>query len=132
MCAEDHGLTMRSANQALKLYRRLTARLRVVPDFIIIGTQRGGTTSLYNNLIKHPCIVPAFKKEVHCFDVNFRKGISWYQTHFPSYIEKYLRKAHAKDFVTGEASPYYMFHPHVPRRIAEMVPKVKLIALLRN
>jgi hypothetical protein len=104
----------------------------MVPDFIIIGAQRCGTTSLYNNLAKHMGIAPAFKKEVHFFDVNFGKGVDWYRSHFPSYLYKYAKKVRNRNFVTGEASPYYIFHPHVPKRIAELVPQVKLIAILRN
>jgi hypothetical protein len=106
--------------------------MRLMPDFIVIGAQRCGTTSLYNNLIKHPNVSSSFVKEVHYFDVNFEKGMSWYKSHFPSHLYKYIRQAIKQDFVTGEASPYYIFHPHAPRRIAEVAPYVKLMLMLRN
>jgi len=119
-------------NQFLVNYRMLTGRLRIGPDFIIIGAQRCGTTSLYNTLKKYLYIAPALKKEIHFFDMNFKQGMDWYRAHFPSYVYKYTKKMRRHDFITGEASPYYFFHPHVPKRIAELLPKVKLIALVRN
>ncbi|MFC2062047.1 sulfotransferase domain-containing protein [Elusimicrobiota bacterium] len=107
--------------------------MRVLPDFIIIGGQRCGTTSLYNYLIRHPQITPGYRKEVHFFDFNFNKGIYWYRSYFPTRIIKYFyeKLLHRKLF-TGEASPYYFFHPLTPKRIYETIPKVKLILLLRN
>jgi len=56
------------------------------PDFIIIGVQKGGTTSLYNYLIKHPNIEPSFRKEVHFFDHNYNRGFNWYRAFFPHYF----------------------------------------------
>lgn len=113
--------------------RILTGKMRLMPDFIIIGAQRCGTTSLYNYLVEHPDVVPAFRKEVHFFDNHFNKGITWYRSHFPLFWYKYyVNKIRHQDFITGEASPYYIFHPHAPQRIFETVPRVKLIALLRN
>ncbi|MEG4987779.1 sulfotransferase domain-containing protein [Microcoleus sp. BR0-C5] len=95
------------------------------PDFIIIGAQKGGTTSLYSYLTEHPQIAHATQKEVHYFDLNFDKSPDWYYAQFP------LPK-HSPKRITGEASPYYIFHPHVPQRIHDLCPKVKIIALLRN
>jgi hypothetical protein len=108
------------------LYRKCTARKRSLPNFIIIGAQRCGTTSLYRYLTQHPNIRSSTKKEIHYFDVNYQKGLWWYRMHFP------LKTSSRENFVTGEASPYYLFHPHVPKRITQVLPKVKLIALLRN
>ncbi|MFO7956699.1 MAG: hypothetical protein R6X33_06325, partial [Candidatus Brocadiia bacterium] len=48
-----------------------------------IGAQKSGTTSLYNYLIQHPYILPAFKKEIHFFDDHFKKGDKWYRSFFP-------------------------------------------------
>lgn len=122
-----------AARSALGFYRTITYPLRLMPDFIIIGVMRGGTTSLYNYLIEHSNIGSASMKEVHFFDNNFPKGLTWYRSQFPSYLHKYYRSRILKqDFITGEASPYYIFHPHAPKRIAASLPHVKLIALLRN
>lgn len=116
-----------------KLYRGMTHRVRLLPDFLIIGTQRGGTTSLYNYLIGRPGTGPAFVKELHFFDKKFHKGSSWYRAHFPTAFQKYVfEHTHKQPFVTGEASASYMFHPHVPRRVAQVLPDAKLIVLLRN
>lgn len=104
-------------------YRVWTSSQRAMPSFIVIGSQKGGTSSLYNYLIQHPYIQTAVKKEIHFFDVKFEKGCDWYRSCFP-FIKQ--------NFITGEASPSYIFHPHAPKRIAELYPSVKLIALLRN
>jgi hypothetical protein len=107
--------------------RRISAEWRAEPDFIIIGAQRAGTTSLYTYIVQHPQVLPAFKKEVHWFDINYEKGESWYRSHFPLTIS--MRNG---TYVTGEASPYYIFHPHCSERIRGQIPEVKLIVLLRN
>lgn len=104
-------------------YRVMTSSVRRMPDFIIIGAQKCGTTSLYNYLIQHPHVKPAIKKELHFFDKKLDKGIDWYRSHFP---------VDQKDVITGEASPNYIFHPHTPQQISTLIPSVKLIALLRN
>jgi len=104
-----------------------------MPDFIIIGTQRGGTTSLYHYLLAHPQIAAATKKEVHFFDKKFHRGIAWYRARFPSLIQWDMAETRqSQRFITGEATPYYLFHPHAPARAALVVPKAKLIVLLRN
>lgn len=90
------------------------------PNYIIIGTQRGGTTSLYEYLCEHPLVKPAQKKETYFFTRQFRNGLKWYLSLFP------------KDAVTGEATPYYLFHPLVAGRVGELYPEMKLIVLLRN
>ena len=101
----------------------------MVPHFLIIGAQRCGTSSLYENIIQHPNVISASTKEVHFFDIKYAKGFSWYETNFKEYEEK---KSKDEFFITGEATPYYLFHPLVPQRIAKVLPKVKLIVLLRN
>jgi hypothetical protein len=117
-----------------KLYRATTNPIRLLPDFIIIGTQRGGTTSLYNYLADHPGIAAASIKEVHFFDTShYKQGPTWYRAHFPSYVQKYyMQQVQKQAFITGEASPYYMFHPFAARRMAKLLPQVKLIVMLRN
>ncbi len=116
-----------------KAFRATTNPMRLMPDFIIIGAMRGGTTSLYSYLTEHPNIGPAYMKEVHFFDVYFHKGLPWYRAQFPSTVQKYYtERVQKQNFITGEASPYYLFHPHAPRRIARLLPHVKLIVQLRN
>jgi hypothetical protein len=116
-----------------KLYRGVTYPIRMAPDFLIIGTQRGGTTSLYRYLKAHPSIGASSNKDVHFFDRRFHKGVSWYRGHFPTHIEKFLaERSHGRPFLTGEASPSYLFHPHAPRRAAQVLPHARLIVLLRD
>jgi hypothetical protein len=108
-----------------KKWRTLTAPFRRVPDFIIIGVQKGGTSSLFAYLGQHPQLILPTVKELHFFDNNFSRGINWYRKHFPY---KYLHPG----CKTGEATPYYFRHPHAPKRVSEICPHAKLIALLRN
>lgn len=116
-----------------KLYRGMTSSIRLLPDFIIIGTQRGGTTSLYSYLAEHQSIGPASIKEIHFFDKKYDRGLAWYRAHFPSLLQKYYTEHVRKlDFITGEACPYYLVHPHAAQRIATVLPSVKLIVMLRN
>ena len=116
-----------------KLYRGLTASMRLLPDFLIIGTQRGGTTSLYNYLQTHPCIGTTTTKEIHFFDRKYSKGLAWYRGHFPTAFQKYYTQhLQGRTFLTGEATPSYLFHPHAFKRVAQALPGVKLIVMLRN
>jgi hypothetical protein len=116
-----------------QIYRLATSSVRLMPDFIIIGGMRCGTTSLYNYLLEHAGILPASVKEVHYFDYHFDRPLFWYRAQFPSIIQKvFIEEIQKHRCVTGEASPYYLFHPLSPIRIAKTLPRVKLIALLRN
>src|SRR5581483_2665386 len=93
------GITQSS----MKAYRVVTNRMRLMPDFLIIGTQRGGTTSLYNYLNECPQIAPATLKEVHFFDTNFHKGVAWYRAQFPLSLQKYPGSDRNKQaLITGE------------------------------
>ena len=103
---------------------RLSSGLRMLPDFLLVGTQRGGTTSLFRALAAHPDVAqPNFHKGVHYFDVNYARGDAWYRAHFP------LRRGSRRAF---ESAGYYMHHPLAPERIAADLPGVKLLALLRD
>jgi hypothetical protein len=115
----------RSLRQVRARYRRLTSPLRGLPSTLIIGAQRGGTTSLFNYLVRHPDVLPPLGKEVHYFDLHYTRGPEWYRGCFP--YRRQLRAA-----MTLDASPYYLAHPQVPERAARLLPHVKLIALLRN
>jgi hypothetical protein len=104
-----------------------------MPDFLIIGTMRGGTTALCNYLWVYPQIAAATKKEIHFFDKNFDRGIAWYRAQFPLLMQRDMGETIGKQgVITFESSPYYLFHPHAPARAARVVPNTKLIVLLRN
>ncbi len=113
-------------------FRILTSSLRVLPDFLIIGAQKGGTSSMYHYLTQHPSIAPALVKEIHFFDLHYHERIDLYRAYFPTYLKKFSALLKRQKLLTGEATPYYLFHPLCPSRIFNKLPKVKLIALLRN
>tara|TARA_Y100000590_G_scaffold467418_1_gene646276 strand:+ start:12812 stop:13723 length:912 start_codon:yes stop_codon:yes gene_type:complete len=116
-----------------KLYRKITSGLRTYPDFIIIGAGRAGTTALYSYLIQHPKIIPAYINnsedvaDLHFFEYMISDNIQWYKSHFPISFSK--SKTHS---ITGEFTSTYMYHPDVPKRIFNLLPKIKLIVILRN
>ena len=118
---------------AIKAYRLVTRHLRVLPDFIIIGARKCGTTSLYEYLMQHHCVLPALSKELYYFDHHYEKGADWYRRNFPTRLEKWgYEKALGHPVITGEATPSYFYHPIAARRIAKLLPRVKLILLLRE
>jgi hypothetical protein len=100
------------------------------PTFLIIGAARCGTTSLFHYLAGHPQVAVPRTKEIHFFDFQYEKGIDWYMKCLAS--TKTQTGSRGTPTVCGEASPYYIFHPHAIQRIRMDLPEVKLIALLRN
>jgi len=95
------------------------------PQFLIIGTQKGGTTSLQAYLEKHPQVLGCIKKEVYFWSVLFFRGLDWYLAHFP-------HLSPGANFRTGEATPHYLETAEVPGRLWEVLPKTKIVVLLRN
>lgn len=93
------------------------------PSFLIIGSQKAGTTSLYQYLCQHPKILEAKKKEVNFFGDQFHQGIDFYKTQFPT-----LKPGE----ITGDATPEYCLFPKIPVRVHQLFPEVKIIFLLRN
>lgn len=112
--------------------RLSTAGGRALPDFLILGAQKAGTTSLYRYLSDHPGVRPAARKEVHFFDVNYDRGERWYRSMFPLRRTLTRESGEGRGLITGEASPYYLFHPLAPQRAAATVPAARLIVLLRD
>jgi hypothetical protein len=98
-----------------------------LPDFIIIGPGRCGTTFFYRLLSQHPHVEPAAKKELRFFSHLYEEDTEWYRRCFPQPEWKDGRWT-----MTGEATPYYLLHPHAAKRMAEVIPGARLIALLRN
>jgi hypothetical protein len=133
---EANGATRlaRAARWSAQAYTRPTAGLRLLPDYLIIGAQRAGTTSLHRYLVQHPAVRTMLRtKGVHFFDTGYGHGLPWYASRFPTRLTAwYVARRQGTALRTGEASPYYLFHPHVPGRVAEHLPRVKLIALLRD
>ncbi|MEN8242246.1 MAG: sulfotransferase [Chloroflexota bacterium] len=98
----------------------------MLPNFIILGSQKAGTTSTYEVFKLHPEIFMPAKKELNYFfhQAEYAKGTKYYQNYFTA--------AQANAIAVGEASPGYICHPEAPRRIHRLLPEAKLIVTVRN
>lgn len=100
-------------------------RERLLPNFLIIGAAKAGTTALHRYLEQHPEIAMSKDKELHFFaDPQWRSKLDWYEGQFP-----------AGPSARGESSPSYSMHawiPGVPERISELIPDAKLLYLVRD
>lgn len=94
-----------------------------LPDFLIVGAGKAGTTSLAAWLRAHPQVFIPVEKELHYFDRHWERGIDWYKAQFAEA---------APDVRAGEATPEYMIHPAYIDRVAGVVPGARLIVMLRN
>jgi Sulfotransferase domain len=113
--------------------RRGTASKRPLPDFVILGAQKAGTSSLYARLVAHPCVLPALRKEVHYFDTGAPTHPDRYRAFFPTESRRAaIEQQSGAPALTGEATPYYLFHPSAPARAHSVVPDARLIAVLRD
>lgn len=107
---------------------------RSIPNFFVVGTQRGGTTSLFIYLLNHELVHgPRRAKGVHYFDTNYDKSVKWYQGNFPrvSDLEEQER-VHGVKPAVGEGAPYYLFSPVIPARIHAVNPDARILAVLRE
>ncbi|MGA9747849.1 MAG: sulfotransferase domain-containing protein [Nocardioides sp.] len=136
------------AREAIKVAARqtgvLSSTFRPLPDFLLIGAKRGGTTSLYFDLLAHPAVlalypppVPRLKPEatkgVHYFDSQSWRSERWYRSHFPTRLTR-RRVAGRTGMrpIAGEGSPYYLFHPAAAQRASALVPEAAIIVILRD
>lgn len=93
------------------------------PQFVVVGAQRAGTTSLLAWLGRHPRVRLPAQKELHFADLQWERGADWYRSLFPSL---------PPGCITGEASPYYLVHPLAPRRLALAAPEARIVVVLRD
>lgn len=113
---------------------RLDPSPRVLPNFYVVGTQRGGTTSLFIYLLAHELVHgPRRAKGVHFYDTNFDKSVSWYRANFPrrALLDK-QRAASGAEPAVGEGAPYYLFSPVIARRIHTVTPDARILVVLRE
>ena len=110
----------------------ITASSRVLPDFIISGTVRSGTTSLYYNICEHPSVLPASYDEIGFFDSNYHLGINWYRSMFPTEKEMKQVKKETNFAITGEDTPFYFWKKEAAERIFQDIPNSKIIIIFRN
>ena len=138
IAAAAPGVVRRPVKRLFRGFGVATSDFRPLPDYLIIGTHRGGTTSLHQYLQQHPCVAPIFPrlqnvKGVRYFDQNYFRGIDWYRSHFPTVAYRsYRRRLHGEPVLCGDTSPYYLFHPAAAERAAKDVPQAKIMALLRD
>lgn len=94
-----------------------------LPDLVIIGAPKAGTTSLAAWLKQHPGMRMSGNKELEFLDRNFERGTDWYRQQFPDA---------RPDQLLGEATPAYLAHPLAPSRAAAALPEARFVAVLRE
>lgn len=126
------------ANVTTRTAALATVRTRRGPDFLITGTKRGGTTSLFNYLLTHPGVRGLHpevrgKKSTDFFFADKNRPVAWYRSHFHTerLLEREERRLGYRP-LGGEASPYYGWDPRIADRVRGAFPEVKTILLLRD
>lgn len=94
-----------------------------LPDFLVLGTQKGGTSTLHTLLKTHPNVFLPRCKEVHYFSLKADRPIQWYSNLYDN--AKHSQRC-------GDITPFYLFHPDVPTRIHDLLPTAGLVVLLRD
>jgi len=94
------------------------------PSFIILGAGKSGTSSLFYYLSSHPQVIKPIKKQLAFFDHGFKKGLPYYLSLFPSGL--------FPNQISGESTPGYLVYASVAPRIAELLPNVRLLAVVRD
>jgi hypothetical protein len=122
-----------SSRKALFAARGMGSPRRALPNFMLIGAQKSGTSSMFSYLRQHAQIVAPVYKEPYYFDRFYDRGLGWYGCNFPalSAIERKNDRA-GKPHLTFEATATYVFDAKAPERIAADVDTRKFILLLRN
>lgn len=110
------------------LFRKYTSKHRRLPDFLIIGTQKGGTTSLAHYLSQHSNVFISDIKELHYFNQQVDRPLKEYKHHFPLNISKTFNR----NLICGEATPDYMIYPQFASILKKTIPHIKIIVLLKN
>ena len=113
-------------------FRMLTSSIRMLPDFIVIGSSKSGSWSIHNYLLQHPSVGYS-ARNLQFYVHVYSDKINWYKSHFPTKIHKsFAEFINKRKFLAGEHSSMYIHHPLIPQRTKETVPNVKLIVTLRN
>ena len=115
-----------------RAFQMATSSIRILPDFIIIGSSKSGTWAIHNYLLQHPD-VDYSARNIHFFEYAYSNKISWYKSHFPTKLYKSLVESiHKRKCLMSEHSSTYLHHPLIPQRVKDGIPDVKLIVSLRN
>jgi hypothetical protein len=105
------------------LARVPTAGLRRLPEFVVVGVQRSGTSSLFRYLNGHPQVRRPLRKEIDYFSMEAGRGERWYRAHFP------IRRLGAQSY---DNTPQYFVHPLAAERCAALLPDAKIILSVRD
>ena len=113
-------------------YFALTGSARVLPDFLIIGAKRCGTTSLFTHLPEHPSITSSHHDNMGFFNDNFNLGINWYRSFF-------IKKSHKKKIenkygkcLSFDTTTTYMESKTTAQNVKKVKPDMKIIVMVRN
>lgn len=121
------------ASRALFELRRMQPVARALPNFIVIGAQKSGTSSMFSYLKQHPQVLRPIFKEPYFFDRHYHRGLRWYGSNFPAQrAVGRLNDRTGRPHLTFEATATYIFDEQVPGRIARDLKTRKFILLLRN
>lgn len=99
--------------------------MRRLPNFLIIGAPKSGTTALYYWLAGHQEVQLSTPKEPYFFEEEYERGPEYYW-------RTYFADGWRGQSLVGEARTSHLFLPYVTRRIYETVPDARLVAILRN
>jgi Sulfotransferase domain len=132
-----YSLIPRSQKNAIKrgiaFTRRVMVRPRMAPDFLVIGAQKSGTSSLLEYLVRHGSYLRPLLKDVYFFDRDYHRGLDWYLSFYPDVAAKRTAERRVGGrVVTGESATHYLLHPWSPARVRETFADIKLIVLLRD
>jgi hypothetical protein len=100
-----------------------TTTTGTLPNFVIVGAMRSGTTSLTHYLRSHPDVFMSTPKEPHFFDRNYHRGFDFYSASFAGF---------AGEKAIGEATQTYLYDERAIAHMAKMIPDARLVAILRN
>jgi hypothetical protein len=121
------------ANTARRACRRMSAGSRSLPDFLVIGSQKAGTSSLARYFTDHPDVFWPKRRELHYFDWSYDRSLSWYRAWFErtSVVEAHER-ASGRPARVGEKTPDYLVIPDAPTRVKVAMPEVRIVVALRE
>jgi len=117
-----------------KPYAAFKGLTGVLPDVLMIGMPRSGTSMMSSCLIQHPNFFAPSRKEIEFFNTpNWNAGVRWYRSHFPSVFQKfYQTRIKNAPFFSGEATVTYLSYSLSLARVSEVLPNAKFIVMLRN
>jgi O-antigen/teichoic acid export membrane protein len=123
------------AGRLARAWCMVTAPLRRPPDIIVLGTKRGGSTSLAAYLYAHPQVLPPVParlapKGVRAFDEHPDRGRWWYRSHFATVFVR--GSARRRRRFAAESTANYLFHAEQAARAATLAPQARAVVLLRD